>query len=121
MFFEKIRPLLKYCLIIKIYINAQKVLNMSGISINKSWVKESETLYLSLISFIYGIHHSVFQFKISPKFLQRNTIIHRFFNREFASLLSTFLKRYVKKRHSFLRKSFNLVPFIRAFPILNKT
>lgn len=121
MFFREDWAAIKYCLIIKIYINAQKVLNMSGISINKSWIKESETLCLCLISFIYGIRHNVFQFKISPKFLQRNTIIHRFFNRDFASLLYTFLKRSVKKKHDFFRKSFNLVPFIRAFPILNKT
>lgn len=94
---------------------------MLGIFTNKSWIKESETLYLILISFIYGIFHKSSQFKVSLKTLQRDNIFRRFLNRKWVSLLDKIIKEYLKNKHHLFEKDLNLVPFIRAFPAFTKT
>jgi hypothetical protein len=108
-------------MIIKNLYKRSKVLKMSGISTNKSWIKESETLYYVLISFVYGLNHKATQFNISFKTLRKESFILRFFDKDFASLIYTLFKEYVRKKHFILKKHYNLVPFIRAFPVFTKT
>ncbi len=93
---------------------------MSGISINKYWIKESDTLSIFLVSFIYGVYRNVSQLNISLNYLRRDIIIHRFSDREFVPLSYTFLKNCIKKKNDSFEKVFSCTKDgsegIKAFP-----